>query len=74
MMRRGLVILLLGILVATRAFAAADPMFSETGPDADAYGAPAGYPIPLFATNEQRFMVGAYSHYDKVCCAAHRTS
>jgi CubicO group peptidase (beta-lactamase class C family) len=66
-MKRCVVLLLIGVLLATRALAAADPVFSETGPDADAYGASAGYPISrLGGTNEQRFMVGSYSHFDKV--------
>ena len=67
MMGRCVISLLIGVLVATRALAAADPVFSDTGPDAAAYGAAGGYPIPHFGgTNEQRFMVGSYSHYDKV--------
>jgi CubicO group peptidase (beta-lactamase class C family) len=42
---------------------AAGPIFSNTGPDADAYGANLGYPIGLplrHQTNE----VGNYSHFD----------
>jgi CubicO group peptidase (beta-lactamase class C family) len=42
---------------------AAGPLFSNTGPDADAYGANLGYPIGLplrRKTNE----VGNYSHFD----------
>ena len=42
-------------------------MFSETGPDAAAYGAEENYPLGTRATlNVQRYIVGAYSHYDEL--------
>src|SRR5438132_1806832 len=50
------------------AFAAADPVFSDSGPDAAAYGAP-DYPInPTMrgAALPQKYLVGNYSHFDQV--------
>jgi CubicO group peptidase (beta-lactamase class C family) len=50
-------------------FAQSSPVFSDTGPDAEAYGASRGYPVPPFEYPPgagQDFMVGAYSHFDKV--------
>ena len=45
----------------------AGPGFSATGPDAEAYGAGQGYPTGTPAeANLQRFMVGSYSHFDRV--------
>ena len=44
-------------------------MFSDTGPEAEAYGASKGYPVPPFEYppgSGQDFMVGTYSHFDKV--------
>ncbi len=45
--------------------AAAGPVFSDTGPDAAAYGAGAGYPIGprVAAPLPQDIMVGSYSHW-----------
>jgi CubicO group peptidase (beta-lactamase class C family) len=52
------------------AFAEADPVFSAAGPDAAAYGQAEGYPTappsPLLA---QRFMVGNFSHFDRLFAA-----
>ncbi len=54
-----------GIVPPARA--AADPVFSDTGPDAQAYGAAQGYPTGRPAEmNAQPYMVGSYSHYDRV--------
>ncbi|MCW3474733.1 serine hydrolase domain-containing protein [Limobrevibacterium gyesilva] len=54
-------------LLASPAFAEALPVFSDTGPDAAAFGAAEGYPAGTRATlSQQRHMVGAYSHYDQV--------
>jgi CubicO group peptidase (beta-lactamase class C family) len=40
---------------------------SDTGPDAAAYGAAEGYPIGTRITaNQQRFLVGSYSHFDQL--------
>src|SRR5256885_1917781 len=48
---------------------ASGPVFSDTGPEAEAYGASKGYPVPPFEYPpgvRQDFMVGTYSHFDKV--------
>jgi hypothetical protein len=52
---------------AGAAFAAADPVFSDTGPDAAAYGAP-DYPVGSRrgAPWPQINLVGAFSHYDQL--------
>jgi len=44
------------------------PVFSPTGPDAEAYGRGDDYPrgVPGPQMNEQHFMVGSYSHYDEI--------
>ena len=49
------------------AWAQALPVFSDTGPDAAAYGAAEAYPIgdPGKMVN-QRTIVGAYSHFDEL--------
>jgi CubicO group peptidase (beta-lactamase class C family) len=47
-------------------FAAADPVFSDTGPDAAAYGAAQNYPIGGRTAPTQAQMVGNYSHYDRI--------
>ena len=50
------------------ASAAADPVFSDSGPDAASYGAP-DYPInPAMrgAALPQKYLVGNYSHFDQV--------
>jgi hypothetical protein len=33
-------------------FAESGPVFSDTGPDAEAYGASRGYPCPLLSTHQ----------------------
>ena len=46
----------------------AESVFSDTGPDAAAYGAAQGYPVPeppAVRTPRQEEMVGWYSHYDR---------
>lgn len=49
------------------AWAGADPVFSDTGPDAAAYGADEAYPVsPQRARPPQKFLVGTFSHYDQV--------
>ncbi|OQW54847.1 MAG: hypothetical protein A4S14_14420 [Proteobacteria bacterium SG_bin9] len=51
------------------AFADSGPVFSSTGPDAEAYGASMGYPVPPFEYppgTRQDFMVGLQSRYDQV--------
>lgn len=44
---------------------AAEPVFSDTGPDAAAYGSAAGYPIgpSMAAPLPQNILVGTYSHW-----------
>ena len=46
--------------------AAADPVFSDGGPDAAGYGAAQGYPIGDRHAPAQGAMVGTYSHYDRI--------
>lgn len=57
---------LLALFVALPAFGAG-PVFSDTGPDAEAYGAAAGYPIGprMAAPLPQNIMVGTYSHWSE---------
>jgi hypothetical protein len=53
---------------AVPAFAkdASSPSFSDSGPDADQYGKPDGYPIGnRFTVAQQRYLVGAFSHFDQ---------
>lgn len=46
---------------------AAGPVFSNSGPDADIYGAASGYPKGTRATTTQLDkLVGAYSHFDEI--------
>jgi hypothetical protein len=48
----------------------AGPVFSDTGPDAMAYGAAQGFPIGTRATsNEVQNLVGVYSHFDELFSA-----
>jgi CubicO group peptidase (beta-lactamase class C family) len=59
--------LMLCLAPLPRAWAEAVPVFSNTGPDADAYGAAEGYPIGTpQSLGSQRTLVGAYSHYDQL--------
>ena len=58
-------LLLLLVLLAAPAFG--QPVFEAGGPDAAAYGAAQGYPLPTRSgTQPQELMVGFYSHYDQV--------
>ena len=62
-----LLALFLPIVSPPQAQAQAVAVFSDTGPDAAAYGASEGYPIGTRETlGTQRTRVGAYSHYDQV--------
>ena len=54
------------LCLPTPLFAAADPVFSDTGPDAAAYGAAQGYPVGGRRAPAQAEMVGTYSHYDRI--------
>jgi CubicO group peptidase (beta-lactamase class C family) len=61
------VILALGLAFVGEAYAASGPLFSATGPDAAAYGAAEGFPIPpLGQAATQRTIIGWYSHYDQL--------
>jgi CubicO group peptidase (beta-lactamase class C family) len=44
------------------------PVFSDTGPEAEAYGAAQGYPVPSAGspTPAQNNIVGLFSHFDRV--------
>lgn len=64
---------LAGPIVMTRAEDAAGPIFSNTGPRADFYGAAAGYPVPNAARArrqgnpwEPKDRVGAFTHLDEI--------
>ena len=56
-----------GVLILACSAAQPNPVFSDTGYAADAYGAADSYPLPVpgQARTQQQF-VGYYSHYDKV--------
>ena len=48
----------------------ATPVFSDTGPNADDYGASEGYPVGnATVTGQMRYFVGTYSHFDQVVLA-----
>jgi CubicO group peptidase (beta-lactamase class C family) len=50
-------------------FAGSGPVFSDTGPEAEAYGASTGYPVPPFEYppgSRPDFLVGSHSHFDKL--------
>jgi CubicO group peptidase (beta-lactamase class C family) len=50
--------------IASPCWADSGPVFSDSGPDAEAYGASAGYPPgPRIAPVPQSIMVGHYSHF-----------
>lgn len=58
---------LLFCLLSVAAHAQALPVFSATGPDAAAYGAAENYPVaPLGAARPQKYLVGAFSHFDQL--------
>ncbi len=51
--------------IADTSPAGAGPVFSPGGPDADDYGGADGYPLgSQVTTGQQRYLVGAYSHFD----------
>jgi CubicO group peptidase (beta-lactamase class C family) len=67
MARRTYLALFLLAVVAACPSMAAEPLFSDGGPDADAYGRQDGYPVGRPTTaRQQRFMVGSFSHYDEI--------
>lgn len=54
-------------LPAAKATETATPVFSDTGPNADEYGASEGYPVGSFSVVAQtRYLVGTYSHFDQM--------
>jgi hypothetical protein len=55
-------------LAAGVSSAAASPTFRSDGPNAEAYGAAEGYPVGRATAGRfpLRFMVGSFSHYDKL--------
>ncbi|HUH85670.1 MAG TPA: serine hydrolase [Stellaceae bacterium] len=60
--------LLLLALAGTARAEPAEPMFSASGPEAEAYGSGEGYPVPPPDYQgdrlSQHFLVGQYSHFD----------
>ena len=55
------------LLLAGPARGEAVPVFSPTGPDADAYGAAENYPVtPPGSVRTQKNLVGAFSHADQI--------
>jgi CubicO group peptidase (beta-lactamase class C family) len=55
------------ILAPALSSAEALPVFSDTGPDAAAYGAADGYPLGTGGhTRDQRVLVGSFSHFDEI--------
>ena len=59
-------VVLLGLPVA-KATEGATPVFSDTGPNADEYGASEGYPVGSASVVAQmRDLVGTYSHFDEI--------
>jgi CubicO group peptidase (beta-lactamase class C family) len=54
------------LALPTPVLAGADPVFSNTGPDAAAYGAAQGYPVGGRTPPSQAEMVGSYSRYDRI--------
>jgi CubicO group peptidase (beta-lactamase class C family) len=54
-------------MISAAMAAPAEPVLSNTGPDAAAYGANLGYPLgKRTTTSQQQFLVGAYSHFDQL--------
>lgn len=67
----GMVLRVLGIAWLLTAsipavWAGAGPVFSDTGPDADAYGADENYPVnERRGRPPQKLLIGTFSHYDR---------
>ena len=70
-MIRAVLLALLGLAsLADQALAQAVPVFSDTGPEAAAYGAAEGFPVGTKKDlGSQRTLVGAYSHFDALRAA-----
>jgi hypothetical protein len=57
----------LSLLAAAAAYTEQQPLFSATGPDAAEYGAAEHYPAGSLSTlSEKKYMVGDFSHFDKL--------
>ena len=68
-MFRLLLLAFLSIVFEGVAFAESGPVFSDTGPDPEAYGASKGYPVPPYEYppgSRQDFLIGTHSHFDKL--------
>jgi CubicO group peptidase (beta-lactamase class C family) len=65
MLRLWITMLLL-LSLTSPALAAADPVFSPSGPDAVLYGSLQNYPVGGRTPPAQMAMVGSYSHYDSI--------
>jgi CubicO group peptidase (beta-lactamase class C family) len=68
-MIRLLLLAFLSIVFEGVAFAESGPVFSDTGPDPEAYGASKGYPVPPYEYppgSRQDFLIGTHSHFDKL--------
>lgn len=68
-MIRLLLLALFSVAFQGMTFAESGPVFSDTGPDAEAYGASKAYPVPPFEYppgSRQDFLVGTHSHFDKL--------
>src|SRR5215469_11233560 len=54
-------------LPGAKATKPATPVFSDTGPNADEYGASEGYPVRGdTVVGDMRYLVGSYSHFDEI--------
>jgi len=68
-MIRLLLLAFVSIVFEGAAFAESGPVVSDTGPDAEAYGASKGYPVPPYEYppgSRQDFLIGTHSHFDKL--------
>src|SRR5436190_9451731 len=64
---RALLAIAFVLTAATASAAECAPSFNAGGPDADAYGAKANYPIgTIVQRSEQRFIVGSHVGFDKL--------
>jgi CubicO group peptidase (beta-lactamase class C family) len=61
-------LLMLGFISVHQTVAASQPIFSDPGPEANAYGAAEGYPMPSEGspTPAQKNIVGLFSHFASV--------
>jgi hypothetical protein len=60
-------LVMLTLVAVARAEPASGPDFSNTGLDAEAYGAAKGFPVPpVGQPATQEFTIGWHSHYDRL--------